>query len=138
MAFADKDIKSSDKLKALGILAKYVCKDDNSPELQSQTQIEDVSKFEPIDHKNYSIDFYIQVIESPKTETRLKLAARKQLDHLLGLDQSSIVDPDEYAAKIRDAIIATKVCMFDDLITPQELLKMFLKRKEMKAQLTIC
>lgn len=111
VAFADKDVKSSDKLKALGILAKYVCKDHNSPDVQNQPLIKDVSKFEPIEHKNYSVEFYLQVIENPKITARDKLTARKQLDHLLGLDQQSIIDPEETAAKFREALDQMDKCL---------------------------
>ncbi len=106
IGFAKKGVKTGYKLKALGMLGKHVGIFDNQPNLEKQALIKDLSKIDLIENKTESIEFYNKVIRNTKTPTKLKLAARKQLDHLLGLDQLSIVDPEEQAAKIREHLIA--------------------------------
>ncbi len=101
IAFAKKGVKTGHKLKALGMLGKHVGIFDNQFNLEKQALIKDLSKIDPVENKKESVEFYKKVIRNSKTPTKLKLTARKQLDQLLGLDQLSIVDPEEQAAKVR-------------------------------------
>ena len=92
IAFAEKSKKTGDKLKALNMLGKHVGIFDNQPNLDKQARSRDVSKIDLIKHKNESIEFYKDLIQSRSVEVRL--TAQKQLDSfLLGLAKLSIVDP---------------------------------------------
>jgi len=99
IGFAKKGVKTGHKLKALGMLGKHVGIFDNQLNLEKQDLIKDLSKIDPVEHKKESVEFYKKMISNPKITTKLKLTARKQLDNLLGLDQISTEDPEEYAAK---------------------------------------
>ncbi len=108
---------------------------DNQFNLEKQAGTRDVSEIDLIEHKNESIEFHKQLIRHPDTPLKFKLTARKQLDHLLGLDQLSIVDPEETAAKIRKFVAAADAVTGGiDLV---EARKMLLRRKK-SANLTIC
>ena len=136
IAFAEKSKKTGDKLKALGMLGKHVGIFDNQLNLEKQALIKDLSKIDPVEHKKDSVEFYKKMISNPKTPTKLKLTARKQLDNLLGLDQLSIRDPEELAAKVRMFLVHAKAVTCG--IDLDELLEEALRRKDKNsANLTI-
>ena len=92
IGFAKEGVKPGHKLKALGMLGKHVGIFDNQPKLDKQAWTRDVSKIDLLKHKNESIEFYKDLIQSRSVEIRL--TAQKQLDSfLLGLAKLSIVDP---------------------------------------------
>jgi phage terminase small subunit len=105
-AKAEKGKKNGDKLKALGMLGKHAGIFDNQFNFEKQQQTSDLSEIDPIEHKSQSIEFYNQMIHNSKIQTKFKLAAQKQLIHLLGLDQIPRKTPEEFAAMIREALIA--------------------------------
>ncbi len=107
MGFAEKGVKPGHKLKALGMLGKHTGIFDNHFNFKKQAQTSDLSEIDPIEHKRQSVEFYMQIIHSQNTQTKFKLYAQKQLDHLLGLDQQDIRDPEELAKKV----IAFKVAI---------------------------
>jgi phage terminase small subunit len=107
-AKAEKGVKTGNKLKALGMLARHLGIFDNQFNFEKQARTKDVSEVDPIEHKNDSIDFYNKVIHSPNIPIKLQLTAQKQLEHLLGLAQLSIVDPEKIAAQIRDELKAMR------------------------------
>lgn len=133
MAFAKKGVKTGHKLKALGMLGKHVGIFDNQPNLEKQAWTRDVSKIDLIEHKNKSVDFYNKVIHSTNIPIKLKIDAQKQLDHLLGLDQLSTEDPQEYAAKVCEAIKEANASVGGGPINPEEAHK-----SKSRACLTIC
>jgi len=135
IGFAKKGVKTGHKLKALGMLGKHVGIFDNQFNLEKQALIKDLSKIDPVEHKKESVEFYKKVIQNRKTPIKLKLDARKQLDNLLGLDQLSIVDPEEAATMIREQITEMKATMGGP--TPEEWQKILRDRKKRGSTLTI-
>jgi len=134
IGFAKEGMKIRHKLKALSMLGKHVGIFDNQPNLEKQARTRDLSKIDPIEYKNQSIEFYKQVINSPNIPPKLRLTAQKQLDHLLGLDQLSTEDPQEYAAKVCEAIKAADASVSGgEPINPEKAL-----RPKNRACLTIC
>jgi hypothetical protein len=121
MAFAKKGVNTGHKLKALGMLGKHVGIFDNQPNLEKQAWTRDVSKIDLLKHKNKSIKFYKDLIQSSRTPTDMQLTAQKQLDSfLLGLAKLSIVDPKEIAAKIIEEIKAMEESMDGPPINPEQ------------------
>ena len=119
IGFAKEGVKPGHKLKALGMLGKHVGIFDNQPNLEKQAWTRDVSKIDLLKHKNESIEFYKDLIQSRSVEIRL--TAQKQLDSfLLGLAKLSIVDPKEIAAKIIEEIKAMEESMDGPPINPEE------------------
>jgi len=138
IAFAKKDKKTGDKLKALSMLGKHVGIFDKQPKLDKQAWTGDVSKMDPIEHINESIGFLKQVIYGSNISTKDKLYAQKQLIHLLKLDQQEIRDPEEFAAKVRSFLAYTNAA--NRGIAPkdyEEALAIALRRKKSKNILTI-
>lgn len=105
--------------------------------LEKQARTRDLSKIDPIEHKNEGIEFYKQVIHSPNIQPKFKLAAQKQLDHLLGLDRISTEEPEEFAAKVIQFKVAAMATMCGGPINPEDMQKMVLRRKN-RANLSIC
>jgi len=128
-AKAEKGVRTGHKLKALSMLGKNVGIFDNQPNLEKQAPTKDLSKMDPIEHKSQSIEFYKQVIDSPNIPPKLQLTAQKQLDRLLRLDEQSIRDPEEFAAKIRESLAE----MDASVGGPEEAF-----RRKNSANLTIC
>ena len=112
------------------MLGKYVGIFNKQPDLEKQAGTRDLSKTNLIEHKKRSIEFYLRFIDRPNISPKLQLDARKLLDNLLRLDQQSIIDPQEIAAKIIQFKVAAMATVTEN---PEEAHK-----SKNSANLTIC
>lgn len=70
----------------------------------ARKKIRELYKIDSTEYMGCSIEFYSSILRDERASLKYKLTANENLDKLLGLENISNEDPEEYASKLREAM----------------------------------
>jgi len=70
----------------------------------AKKRIIEIFHCDPQEFKGSAVEFYSSIIRDVEVPIKFRIVAQTRLDSLLGLEQVTSDDPQEYASKVQDAL----------------------------------